>query len=272
MGGYCRPRSRRRGHPLSAGNRVSGELRRSFDRTNPLEPARSASPSARPMLNPMYPSGRTATSPDPGLLVSRWACRYGPVTAGGSGRAPGPTGRARPAARGPRGTGPPARCRPPSRRAAGPRPGAPGSRCIAILGQRAAAVVELQLRQQADPLGDRWGTPCRSGPAAPVPSARCGPRGAAGHAVTCPLSPGGRGATPSGRSTSRVRGWTIMARDGRKASVRRSTMRTRAPRSAAWRASARPVGPAPTTRTSGRSFMRRRPAATSRSNRAAPRA
>ena len=56
--------------------------------------------------------------------------------------------------------------------------------------------------------------------------------------------------TPSGRSTSRVRGCTISARDGRNASVRRSTTRTRAPWSCACSARARPVGPAPTTTTS----------------------
>ena len=56
--------------------------------------------------------------------------------------------------------------------------------------------------------------------------------------------------TPSGRSTSSVRECRISAREGRKASGRRSTTRTTAPWSWACKASASPAGPAPATRMS----------------------
>src|SRR5678815_455289 len=56
--------------------------------------------------------------------------------------------------------------------------------------------------------------------------------------------------TPSPRRTSRVRGWTANARDSCTRSSCRSTMRTVAPNAWSWAAKVRPVGPAPTTRTS----------------------
>ncbi len=58
-------------------------------------------------------------------------------------------------------------------------------------------------------------------------------------------------ATPSGRRPPGSAGCTIIAREGRNASGRRSTTRTVAPWACACSAVARPVGPAPTTRTSG---------------------
>jgi hypothetical protein len=57
-------------------------------------------------------------------------------------------------------------------------------------------------------------------------------------------------ARPSPRRTSRVRGWTPSARDSCTRSSCRSTMRTVAPNAWSWAARVRPVGPAPTTRTS----------------------
>ena len=57
-------------------------------------------------------------------------------------------------------------------------------------------------------------------------------------------------------------GCMISARDGRNASGRRSTIRTRAPWSWACSASASPAGPAPATKTSGDLVMSPRPPAT----------
>ncbi len=54
--------------------------------------------------------------------------------------------------------------------------------------------------------------------------------------------------TPSGRSTSSVRECRIKAREGRKASGRRSMIRTSAPWSWACNARASPAGPAPATK------------------------
>ena len=68
--------------------------------------------------------------------------------------------------------------------------------------------------------------------------------------------------TASGRSTSSVRACMISAREGRKASGRRSMIRTSAPWSWACRARARPAGPAPTTRMRAGPVMRPRPGAT----------
>ena len=55
---------------------------------------------------------------------------------------------------------------------------------------------------------------------------------------------------PRPRRTSRVRGWTANARDSCTRSSCRSTMRTVAPNARSWAVKVRPVGPAPTTRTS----------------------
>src|SRR3954452_8692238 len=60
--------------------------------------------------------------------------------------------------------------------------------------------------------------------------------------------------TPSGRSTSRVRGCTARARDSCTRSEAASTSTGGTPNAASWAASVRPVGPAPTTSTSHRSF------------------
>ena len=58
---------------------------------------------------------------------------------------------------------------------------------------------------------------------------------------------------PQAAEDLRVRGWTPNARDSCTRSSCRSTMRTVAPNARSWAARVRPVGPAPTTRTSSRS-------------------